>query len=112
VTIGIFDGVHAGHQCTIRRTVELARERGSEEPVSAPGDVVDVVLHDLAVEHGDSDERRVDLTVRRNGGGAEPVQQRLGIGVHAEADDVAHAEPLPFGGGRRQDEFIGPFRIR
>lgn len=28
VTIGIFDGVHAGHQVTIRRTVELARERG------------------------------------------------------------------------------------
>ncbi|GAC1443691.1 MAG: bifunctional riboflavin kinase/FAD synthetase [Mycobacteriales bacterium] len=28
VTIGIFDGVHAGHQRTIRRTVELARQRG------------------------------------------------------------------------------------
>jgi len=28
VTVGIFDGVHAGHQRTIRRTVELARERG------------------------------------------------------------------------------------
>lgn len=28
VTIGVFDGVHRGHQELIRRTVEIARERG------------------------------------------------------------------------------------
>ncbi|QWF77099.1 Riboflavin biosynthesis protein RibF [Amycolatopsis sp. CA-230715] len=28
VTIGVFDGVHRGHQALIRRTVEVARERG------------------------------------------------------------------------------------
>jgi riboflavin kinase / FMN adenylyltransferase len=30
VTIGFFDGVHHGHQRVIRRTVELARERGAK----------------------------------------------------------------------------------
>ena len=28
--IGYFDGVHLGHQALIRRTVETARENGSE----------------------------------------------------------------------------------
>ncbi|RZQ59777.1 bifunctional riboflavin kinase/FAD synthetase [Amycolatopsis suaedae] len=72
VTIGVFDGVHRGHQALIRRTVEVARERG------VPSVVLTFDPHPSEVVRPGSHPAQL-TTLRRK---AELVEQ-LGVDVFA-----------------------------
>src|SRR5215212_2919329 len=62
VTIGVFDGVHRGHQALIRRFVELARARDLATAVitlhPAP---ISVIRPDVRVAYITSLEERIEL---------------------------------------------------
>ncbi|MBK1788580.1 bifunctional riboflavin kinase/FAD synthetase [Prauserella cavernicola] len=72
VTIGVFDGVHRGHQALIRRTVEAARQRG------VPSVVLTFDPHPSEVLRPGSHPAQL-TTLRRK---AELVEQ-LGVDVFA-----------------------------
>jgi riboflavin kinase/FMN adenylyltransferase len=70
VTIGVFDGIHRGHQSTIRETVELARTHG------VPSVLITFVPHPSEVVRPGSHPPVLTTLVRR----AELVEQ-LGVDV-------------------------------
>ena len=84
VTIGVFDGVHRGHQALINRTVELARERGLPSVVLTfdphPSEVLRPGTHPAQL-----------TTLRRK---AELVEQ-LGVDVFAVLPFTAELSRLP-----------------
>jgi len=84
VTIGVFDGVHRGHQALIRRTVEMAQERG------VPSVVLTFDPHPSEVIRPGSHPAQL-TTLRRK---AELVEQ-LGVDVFAVLPFTAELSRVP-----------------
>lgn len=89
VTIGVFDGVHRGHQELIRRTVEVARERG------LPSVVLTFDPHPSEVLRPGSHPAQL-TTLRRK---AELIEQ-LGVDVFAVLPFTLELSRVP------ADEFV------
>ncbi|MBI0137076.1 MULTISPECIES: bifunctional riboflavin kinase/FMN adenylyltransferase [Bifidobacterium] len=74
VTIGVFDGMHQGHQALLRRVVELAA-KGQDRPMALVFDPSPKLVHSYADSH-DMVEPPSDL-IRHDSDQIMPMEERL-----------------------------------
>ena len=119
--------LHRGDVADAVSKLEIRRRAGDatlDQPVGEGRRVDDLrrvggvegVEHHLIVEGDDPDDLHVHRQVRlglEGGGppGAVAGQRRLGIGVEADRDHLAHVQAQRLGHDRRHHDLIGPLRV-
>ncbi len=98
-------------------TVPRVKEPGAERPGERRGEqhprrgAVDLVQHDLVVEHDDAGQLHVQDAVRPDFRRAEGLIARLGDGVNARPDHLADMPAEQPRGVRGRDELVGAPRV-
>ena len=119
--------LHRGDVADAVSKLEIRRRAGDatlDQPVGEGRRIDDLrrvggvqgVEHHLIVEGDDPDDLHVHRQVRlglEGGGppGAVAGQRRLGIGVEADRDHLAHVQAQRLGHDRRHHDLIGPLRV-
>ncbi|MBI0071241.1 bifunctional riboflavin kinase/FMN adenylyltransferase [Bifidobacterium sp. W8115] len=85
VTIGVFDGMHRGHQALLRRVVELAA-KGQNRPMALVFDPSPKLVHSYADSH-DMVEPPSDL-IRHDPDQIMPMEERLRLMAQLGLDQV------------------------
>uniref|UniRef100_A0ABS3ITB2 Bifunctional riboflavin kinase/FMN adenylyltransferase n=1 Tax=Bifidobacterium asteroides TaxID=1684 RepID=A0ABS3ITB2_9BIFI len=85
VTIGVFDGMHRGHQALLRRVVELAA-KNQDRPMALVFDPSPKLVHSYADGH-DMTEPPLDL-IRRDPDQIMPLEERLRLMAQMGLDQV------------------------